>query len=54
MQNARDRLEALLAELAGILGRAKFARNLKQNRLSAAEIVARYREVAETIEAAPI
>ncbi len=46
--------EALLAELAGILGRAKFARKLRQNRLSAAEIVARYREVAETIEAAPI
>ena len=46
--------EALLAELAGILGRAKFAARLKQKNLSAAEIVARYREIAETVEAAPI
>jgi hypothetical protein len=46
--------EALIAELAGILGRAKFATKLKQKNLSAAEIVARYREIAETVEAAPI
>jgi hypothetical protein len=35
--------EALLVELAGILGRSKFARKLKQKNLSAADIVARYR-----------
>ena len=46
--------EALIAELAGILGRAKFAAKLRQKNLSAAEIVARYREIAETVEAAPI
>ncbi len=46
--------EALLAELAGILGRSKFAQKLRQKNLSAAEIVARYREIAETVEAAPI
>ena len=33
--------EALLAELGGILGRAKFSQKLKQKNLSAAEIVAR-------------
>lgn len=46
--------EALLAELAGILGRNKFAQKLRQKNLSGAEIVARYREIAETVEAAPI
>lgn len=46
--------EALLAELVGILGRAKFAAKLRQKNLSAAEIVARYREIAETVETAPI
>ena len=46
--------EALIAELAGILGRAKFAAKLRQKNLSAAEIVARYREIAETVEAAPV
>ena len=46
--------EALLAELTGILGRAKFAAKLIQKNLSSAEIVARYREIAETVEAAPI
>jgi hypothetical protein len=45
--------EALITELTGILGRAKFATKLRQKNLSAAEIVARYREIAETIEAAP-
>ena len=35
--------EALLAELAGILGRSKFAHKLRQKNLSAAEIVAHYR-----------
>lgn len=33
--------EALVAELEGILGRAKFAAMLKRRNLSAAEIVAR-------------
>ena len=46
--------EALIAELARILRRAKFAAKLRQKNLSAAEIVARYREIAETVEAAPI
>jgi putative PIN family toxin of toxin-antitoxin system len=43
--------EALLAELAGILGRAKFAALLRRKNLQAAEIVARYRELAETVDA---
>ena len=46
--------EELIAELAGILGRTKFAAKLKKKNLSAAEIVARYRELAETIEAVPV
>ena len=46
--------EALIAELAGILGRAKFAARLRQKNLSAAEIVMRYREIAETVETMPI
>ena len=46
--------EALVAELAGILGRARFDVKLRQRNLSAAEIVARYREIAEIVEAAPI
>ena len=46
--------EALLAELAGILARPKFAQKLEQKNLSAAEIVARYRELAETVEPASI
>jgi putative PIN family toxin of toxin-antitoxin system len=46
--------EALIAELAGILDRAKFATKLRQKNLSAAEVVARYREIADAIEAAPI
>jgi len=33
--------EALLAELAGILGRTKFAAKLRQKNLTATEIVAR-------------
>ncbi|MGB5082570.1 MAG: putative toxin-antitoxin system toxin component, PIN family [Burkholderiales bacterium] len=45
---------ALLAEFAGILGRTKFAQKLRQKSLSPAEIVARYRDLAETIETAPI
>jgi len=44
----------LLAELAGILGRPKFAKPLKQKNLSATEIVARYQEFAETVATAPI
>jgi putative PIN family toxin of toxin-antitoxin system len=46
--------EALLAELAGILGRSKFAEKLKHKHLSALDIVARYREIAETVEAPAI
>jgi uncharacterized protein len=46
--------EALLAELAGILGRSKFAQKLEQKNLSAAEIVAGYRELAATVEPASI
>lgn len=46
--------EALVAELASILSRGKFAAKLGQKNTSAAEIVARYREIAETVEAAPI
>lgn len=46
--------EALLAELAGILGRSKFAAKLRQKNLSAAEVLARYREIAEAVEATPI
>ena len=46
--------EALLAELAGILERAKFAAKLTAKNTSTTEIVARYRELTETIEAPPI
>lgn len=46
--------EALLAELAGILGRPKFVEKLRQKNLAAADIVAHYRVLAETMEAAPI
>lgn len=46
--------EALIAELAGILGRAKFAQKLGQKNLSATEIIARYRELAEIIDPAAI
>lgn len=46
--------EELLAELSGILGRAKFAQKLSQKNLSAAEIVSRYGEIAEIVKAAPI
>jgi putative PIN family toxin of toxin-antitoxin system len=46
--------ETLLAELAGILDRTKFAAKLKQKDLSAADVVARYREIAETVATTPI
>ncbi len=46
--------EALIAELSGILDRAKFAAKLEQKNLTVAQIVARYLELAEIIEAAPI
>ena len=46
--------EALIAELTGVLGRAKFAARLGQKNLSAAEIVTRYREITQPVEAAPI
>jgi hypothetical protein len=46
--------EPLLAELAGILTRSKFAALLRRRTLSAADILARYRELAETVEVAPV
>jgi len=46
--------EALIAELAGILGRAKFAAILRQKNVSGTEIVARYREIAEIVDTVPI
>ena len=46
--------QALLAEFASILERAKFGEKLRQKNLAAAEIVSRYRELAETVEAPPI
>lgn len=46
--------EALLAELAGILGRPKFAAKLAQLNASPAEVVARYRDIAEPVEAEPV
>ncbi len=46
--------EVLIAGLAGILERAKFAAKLVQLNSSPAEVVARYREIAEVIDAAPI
>lgn len=46
--------EALIAELASILARTKFATKLTQLNSSPTEVVARYRVIAETIEAAPI
>jgi len=46
--------EALLAELAGILGRPKFAHKLGEKNVAATEIVSRYREIAEIVAAVPI
>ena len=46
--------EALIAELAGILERGKFAIKLAELGSSPADVVARYREIADIIEAAPI
>ena len=46
--------EALIAELAGILERPKFAAKLAELNSSPAELVARYREIAEIVEAATI
>ena len=46
--------EALIAELAGILERPKFAAKLTDLNSSPAEVVARYREIAEIVEAATI
>jgi putative PIN family toxin of toxin-antitoxin system len=46
--------QALVAELAGILERTKFGQKLRQKNLATAEIVSRYRELAETVEAPPI
>jgi len=46
--------EPLLAELSGILVRSKFARKLGEKSLSATEILASYRLIAETIQVAPL
>lgn len=46
--------ETLIAELAGILQRPKFATKLAEVNASPAEVVARYREIAEIVEAVPI
>ncbi len=46
--------ESLIAELSGILERAKFSAKLKQKQLTVAQIVARYRELAETVHAPPV
>ena len=46
--------QGLIAELAGILDRAKLGQKLRQKNLSAGEIGSRYRELAETVEAPPI
>ena len=43
--------EALIAELAGILGRPKFAVKLQQKKLAASEIIGHYRALADTVEA---
>lgn len=44
----------LLEELAGVLERPKFARRLALKGLSAADIVAQYRALSDTVEAAPV
>lgn len=46
--------QALLAELAGILGRTKFAAKLSHKNLSTTDLIARYLELAETVDAVPI
>lgn len=43
--------ETLIAELARILERGKFSAKLGKKQLTAAQIVARYRELAETVHA---
>lgn len=45
---------SLLAELAGLLGRAKLAAQLERKGLRAEEVLARYLELAQLIEAPPI
>ena len=45
---------ALLAELAGLLGRAKLAAQLKRKGLPTEEVLARYLELAQLIDAAPV
>ncbi len=46
--------EALVAELAGILERSKFATKLSELGSSPGEVVARYREIADIVEALAI
>ena len=46
--------EALLAELAGILARPRFAERLGQKNVSATEILERYRELTEIVETDPM
>lgn len=45
---------SLLAELAGLLGRAKLTAQLERKGLRAEEILARYLELAQLIDAPPI
>jgi putative PIN family toxin of toxin-antitoxin system len=46
--------EALLAELAGVLTRSKFAARLRQKNLSPADIVANYQSLAGIVEATSV
>ena len=45
---------ALLAELAGLLGRTKLATQLERKGLHAEDVLARYLELAQLIDAPPI
>ena len=45
---------SLLAELAGLLGRAKLAAQLERKGLRAEDVLARYLELAQLIDAPPI
>lgn len=46
--------EPLLAELAGILGRGKFAAKLRDKSLAAVDLVSHYRMIADIVEAVPL
>lgn len=45
---------SLLAELAGLLGRAKLAAQLERKGLRSEEVLARYLELAQVIDTSPI